>query len=89
MHIVTKTCSCCGNTFTTDIPRQTYCSVACRNTQNTRIKRQRKEARKARAEVKEARATLEGKAHLSIISLMSTVRRSASLTMTMRAGERS
>lgn len=66
MHIVTKTCSCCGNTFTTDIPRQTYCSVACRNTQNTRIKRQRKEARRARAEVKEARATLEGKAHLSI-----------------------
>ena len=45
---------------------QTYCSVACRNTQNTRIKRQRKEARRARAEVKEARATLEGKAHLSI-----------------------
>lgn len=44
MHIVTKTCSCCGNTFTTDIPRQTYCSVACLNTQNTRIKRQRKEA---------------------------------------------
>ena len=66
MHTVTKTCSCCGSAFTTDNPRQIYCSVSCRNSWSTRIKRQRQRARKARLDAKTAKAVFEGKANLSI-----------------------
>lgn len=45
-----KTCSCCGSAFTPENPRQKYCSASCRNTRNMRIKRQRKQARKAEIE---------------------------------------
>lgn len=66
MHTVTRTCPCCGSAFTTDNPRQTYCSHTCRNTQNMRVKRQRKQARKAKIEAMAARDAFEGKSHLSI-----------------------
>jgi len=61
-----KTCSGCGNPFTPDNPRQRYCNETCRNTYNMRLKRQRKQARKAEIETMAARETFGGKSHLSI-----------------------
>ena len=61
-----KTCSGCGNPFTPDNPRQRYCNETCRNTYNMRLKRQRKQARKAEIETMSARETFGGKSHLSI-----------------------
>lgn len=66
MHIAMKTCSGCGNPFTPDNPRQRYCNETCRNTYNMRLKRQRKQARKAEIETMSARETFGGKSHLSI-----------------------
>ena len=66
MHIAMKTCSGCGNPFTPDNPRQRYCNETCRNTYNMRLKRQRKQARKAEIETMAARETFGGKSHLSI-----------------------
>lgn len=61
-----KTCSGCGTPFTPDNPRQRYCNETCRNTYNMRLKRQRKQARKAEIETMAARETFGGKSHLSI-----------------------
>lgn len=66
MHIAMKTCSGCGSTFTPENPRQRYCNETCRNTYNMRLKRQRKQARRAEIETMAARETFEGKSHLSI-----------------------
>lgn len=66
MHIAMKTCSGCGTPFTPDNPRQRYCNETCRNTYNMRLKRQRKQARKAEIETMAARETFGGKSHLSI-----------------------
>mgnify|MGYP004517541017 FL=1 len=61
-----KTCPGCGNPFTPENPRQRYCNETCRNTYNMRLKRQRKQARKAEIETMAARETFGGKSHLSI-----------------------
>lgn len=66
MHIAMKTCPGCGNPFTPENPRQRYCNETCRNTYNMRLKRQRKQARKAEIETMAARETFGGKSHLSI-----------------------
>ena len=61
-----KTCSGCGTPFTPDNPRLRFCNETCRNTYNMRLKRQRKQARKAEIETMAARETFGGKSHLSI-----------------------
>lgn len=66
MHIAMKTCSGCGTPFTPDNPRLRFCNETCRNTYNMRLKRQRKQARKAEIETMAARETFGGKSHLSI-----------------------
>ncbi len=66
MYDTTRTCRCCGSSFTPEFGRQVYCSPACREKDKQQSKRLKRTARKASLQLEEARAALSGKTHLSI-----------------------